>query len=256
MSSGRPQHVARPGLAGRQHVAVRVHHGLGRAGGAAGEGEQGDVVGGSRAGRERGCLMRHQLTKIARIVRRVEAQHMLQRRECLLCLLQFLKQASVANGGHRLRLVDHLAQLGGAQQRHGGHRDQPGLDHRQPRQRHANRVAAAQQHAVAGLQLQLVGKVVGDAIDPLARFGVGEGDLRRAQQGPVGPTARRGAIEQALDQVGLVGDAQLRQVVTQLGPLIARRQTVVDEAVGLGAGRCHESTAFPMMSCCTSVAPS
>jgi len=55
---------------------------------------------------------------------------------------------------------------------------------------------------------------------------------------------------------GLVGDAQLRQVVTQLGPLIARRQTVVDEAVGLGAGRCHESTAFPMMSCCTSVAPS
>jgi hypothetical protein len=32
------------------------------------------------------------------------------------------------------------------------------------------------------------GQVPGDAIDPLARLRVGEGDMRRAQHGPVGPT--------------------------------------------------------------------
>jgi hypothetical protein len=35
--------------------------------------------------------------------------------------------------------------------------------------------------------------------------------------------------------LSLHGMLQFRQVVAQLGPLIARRQAVVDEAVGLGA---------------------
>ena len=58
-------------------------------------------------------------------------------------------------------LVDDVAELLGAQQRHGGHGDQPGLDHPQPGQRHADGVAAAQQHAVAGHQLQVVASAPG-----------------------------------------------------------------------------------------------
>ncbi|MCY1369450.1 hypothetical protein D9M69_564940 [compost metagenome] len=45
------QHVARPGLAGGDQVAVRVHGGFGAARGARGEGQQGDVVGAGGAGR-------------------------------------------------------------------------------------------------------------------------------------------------------------------------------------------------------------
>ena len=65
---------------------------------------------------------------------------------------QFLQQRSVAQRDRRLGLVDDVAQFAGAQQRHRRHHDQPGLGHGQPGQRHADRIAAAQQHPVAGYQ--------------------------------------------------------------------------------------------------------
>jgi hypothetical protein len=75
------------------------------------------------------------------------------------------QQGHVAHGQRGARLVDDLVQLHGAQQRHGGHRDQAGLDHAQPGQRHADGVAAAQQHAVAGLELEVLDQHLGDAVD-------------------------------------------------------------------------------------------
>jgi hypothetical protein len=61
-------------------------------------------------------------------------------------------------------LVEDGAEFLRAQQRHGGHRDQAGLHRAQPGQRHGHRVAAAQQHAVAGHQAQVHGEHVGDAV--------------------------------------------------------------------------------------------
>jgi hypothetical protein len=105
------------------------------------------------------------------------------------------------SASHRLRLVDDVAQLARAQQRHGGHGHQPGLDDRQPGEGQPDRVAAAQQHAVAGHQAQVVDQHAGDAVDAVAHVGIGERDARRAQQRPVGPALLRRLVEQFLDQV-------------------------------------------------------
>ena len=59
----------------QQHVAVRVHHGLGRAGGAAGEGQQGDVVGRRGTGLEGLRRGGGALLQRARRVRRIESQN-------------------------------------------------------------------------------------------------------------------------------------------------------------------------------------
>jgi hypothetical protein len=109
---------------------------------------------------------------------------------CGLRQLQLFQQLRVAQR-HRLRLVDDVAQLLGAQQRHGGHRHQPGLDHRQPGQRHADRVAAAQQHAVAGHQTEVLHQHLRDAVHTLLGLGIGQRDLRRAQHGAVGEALGR-----------------------------------------------------------------
>ena len=74
---------------------------------------------------------------------------------------QFLQQAGVAQGGRRLRLVDDVAQFLGAQQRHRRHRHQAGLHDGQHGQRHHHRVAAAQQHPVAGHQAQVLHQHLG-----------------------------------------------------------------------------------------------
>jgi hypothetical protein len=78
---------------------------------------------------------------------------------------QFVEQPTVAQRGHGARLLDDLAKLLRAQQRHRRHRDQPGLHHREPRERHRHRVAAAQQHAVAGHEPEVFGQHLRDAVD-------------------------------------------------------------------------------------------
>jgi hypothetical protein len=69
-------------------------------------------------------------------------------------VFQLVQQRAVAERQRGLGLVDDVAEFAGAQQRHGGHRHHAGLDHRQPGQRHADRIATAQQHPVAGHQAQ------------------------------------------------------------------------------------------------------
>ena len=96
----------------------------------------------------------------------------------LLGQFQFMQQSGVAQGHARLGFGDDLAQLFGAQQGHGGHRDQAGLDHPHPGQSQADRVATAQQHPVAWNQPQVVHQHLGNAVDALARFVVAQGDVR------------------------------------------------------------------------------
>ena len=101
-----------------------------------------------------------------------------EHRLLLLGQFQLMQQRGVAQGHAGLGFGDDLAQLLGAQQGHGGHSHQAGLDHTHPGQSQADRVATAQQHPVAGNQTQVVHQHLGNAVDALARFAVAQGDAR------------------------------------------------------------------------------
>ena len=236
------EYMARPGLAACQHVAVGVHGSFGRAGGARGEGHQRDVVRRRGAGRRGAGLALRALQQVGRIRRCVEGHDGGEHGVLRLRGLQLGQQAAVAQCQRGLGAVDDAAQLHRAQQRHGRHRHQPRVDGTQPSQRHLHRVAAAQQHAVAGHQAVVLRQHLGNARGLGAGVAVGVRAVRAAQQGAVDVASALGLVEQRLHQVGLVGDLQLRQVVAQCGPGLGRRQAVVHEVVGLGGGGFHAFT--------------
>ncbi|MNV34044.1 hypothetical protein D3C71_1254470 [compost metagenome] len=236
------QHVAWPGLAACEHVAVRVHGGLGCAGGSGGEGHQRDVVGRRGAGRRGAGLALRALQQVGRIRRCVEGHDGGEHGVLRLRGLQLGQQAAVAQCQRGLGAVDDVAQLARAQQRHGRHRHQPGVDSTQPGQRHLHRVAAAQQHTVAGHEAVVQRQHLGNARGLGAGVAVGVRAVWAAQQGAVDVARTFGLVEQRLHQVGLVGDLQLRQVVAQRGPGLGCRHAVVHEMVGLGGGGFHAIT--------------
>ena len=173
--------MARPGLADRQHIAVRVHGGLGCARGARGEGHQRNIVSRRGAGRRGAGLGLCALQQVGRIGRGVERHDGGQHRVLCLCRLQLGQQAAVALRQRGLGAVDDAAQFARAQQRHGRHGNQPGVDGAQPGQRHLHRVAAAQQHAVAGHQAVVLRQHLGNACGLGAGVAVGVGAVRAAQ---------------------------------------------------------------------------
>ena len=179
--------------------------------------------------------------------------------------LQFGQQAAIAQRQRGLGATDDARQLTRAQQRHGGHRHQTRVDHAQPGQRHLYGVAAAQQHAVAGHHAVVFDQHLGNARGFGVGVAVGVRAVRAAQQRAVAVACAFGLVEQGLHQVDLIGYLQFGQVVVQCGQGFGRGQPVMHEVVGLGAGVAHGgfplrqevwSRALPMMSCCTSVAPS
>ena len=255
------EHMARPCLAAGQHIAVRVHGGLGRARGAGGEGHQRDVVCRCGAGRHAAGLGLGALQQVGRIGGGVKRHDGGQLGVLVLRRRQFGQQAAIAQRKQGLGALDDAGEFARAQQRHGGHRHQPGVDSTQPGQCHLHRVAAAQQHAVAGHQAVVLRQHLGNAGRLSAGVAVGVCAVRAAQQGAVDVARALGLVKKRMYQVGLVRDLQLGQVVAQRGPGLAGRQAVVHKVVGLGGGylrhgRCSCKRLLPMMSCCTSVAPS
>ena len=110
---------------------------------------------------------------------------------------------------------------------------------------------------IARHQRQVVDQHLRDAIDLAFGLGIGQRPRGRAQHRPVGKTLGTGLIEKHLDQIGLVRHPQLWQVVAKSRQQLVGGQAVVDETVDLCAH--HQgllNTAFPMISCWTSVAPS
>ena len=77
-----------------------------------------------------------------------------------------------------LRLVGDVGQLAHAQQRHGGDRHAAGLEHGEPAGRHHRIVRAAQQHAVARHDAEIVHQNVSDPVRGLA----GAGDRSRCRR--------------------------------------------------------------------------
>ena len=103
----------------------------------------------------------------------VEADDLLEEAAVLGAGHQLVGDAAVAEREADLGLVDDLGQLAGAQQRHGvdGHR--AGLGHRQPRRHHRRVVAGADQHAVAGLDAEVLDQRVRQPVGPVGQLLVG-----------------------------------------------------------------------------------
>jgi len=151
------------------------------------------------------------------------------------------QQAGVADGNCRLRLVDDRAQFTRAQKRHGRHRHQTRAHHGQPGQRHADAVATAQQHPVAGNEPEVFRQVVRNAAYPLAHFCIAEGHPWRPEQRAVGESPGVGLVQQHLHQIQLRRELQLGQLVARERPLFTRREAFVHESVDLSAGGCRDS---------------
>ena len=147
--------------------------------------------------------------------------------------LQRLQQAGIAQGQHRPGFFNDLAQLFGTQHRHGRHGNQSGLDHAQPSQRHANRVTAPEQDAVAWHQFKVFDQHLRNPFDVVRCLGIAEGDPVRAQQrpGPVPVLQRLG--KQRVHQISLGRNPHFRQWVDQLRQGIWRGQTIMREAISL-----------------------
>ena len=164
-------------------------------------------------------------------------------------------QAPVAQRVRGLGLVDDVGELLGAQQRHGGHGDAAGLDHREPARRHHRVVRAAQQHPVAGHQPHLAHQHVRQAIRLRQQLGVAALSVGRAQRDPLAVAARQRAVEQLDGAVHARRISELRQLEQELRPLLARRKVVARERVEMRRVA-HFSSSLAMISFCTSVAPS
>ncbi len=219
----RLQHMTGEGVGDRQHVPVEVHTALGAAGGAGGEGDQRHVVGRRPHGRVRRAGRR----AVEQVVRGVTAvRRDPQVRD--LGLGEVVDGPDVAQRvpdpgdlAHRAQFVRAL--LGQHRDRHGAR-----LQHGQPAGREPRCGGAAQQHPVAGDDAEVTGEQVRDAVDPGAQLAVrpwltGGGEEH-------GPVVGR-SVEQFGGAVEPFGVAQLRQVETELGPVVRGWQMVAGEGV-------------------------
>ena len=170
--------MAWPSFASAQDIAVAVGCGFGGAGGARGEGQHGDVIGVGGACAEVAIMGRCTHGQRTRCVHQIKRHDGGEHSLLLLGQFQLVEQSRIAQGHAGLGFGNDLAQLLGAQQGHGGHSHHTCLDHTHPGQSQADRVAAAQQHAVTGHQTQVVHQHLGNAVDALAGIAVAQGDAR------------------------------------------------------------------------------
>ncbi len=210
---------------------------------AGGESHHRHVIASRAARLEVAFLARRQHSQRARRIHRVERHDLRQHRPVLPREFQLIEQFDVAQGGSRLCLVDDVAKLTCAQQRHRGHGDHAGLDHRQPRERHRNRVATAQQHSAAGHELHVFDEHAADAIHAVTHIVVAERDAAGPQQRPRAETFLRRLVEQLFNRVELWRELQLGQVEAQLRHLVCRRHAIADKRVGMCA---HAAASAPV----------
>ena len=213
------QHVPAVGVAGRQHVAVKMHGALGLAGRARGEGDQADVVGRGVAGREIFVARpAHQaFQRIAGIVAPIDDAPQVARQR--LRLFHLVGEPRVAERERNFRLAAGVGQFLRAQERHGGDHHAARLHHRQNAGDHHRIVEAAQQHAVAGHEPAIAGEHIGDAVHALGELRIGQSFGRRDQAGFVALPGRDPAVEQFGDAIEPLRILQLRQREDEFRPL-------------------------------------
>ena len=189
-----------------------------------------------------------------------EVRHRRQRRAGGAREVEFRGEPRIAQRVRDPRLGDDVDQLPRAQQRHRRDGDRAGLHHREPARGHRRRVRPAQQHAVAGNDAEVVDQHARDPARPGVEFGVGPAHaLRREHREALAAALAHRALEQLGRDVEPLGVPEPGRSNMQLRPLVARRQVVAREAVDVRTGRHVRPslmTSRPMISCCTSVAPS
>ena len=179
------QHVRRERVGDGQHVAVEVHRRLRPAGGARGEGQQRDVVGGGVDVGERVRLA----ARPGRPGRRAPSSRRPPSvRPGIAAPLQVLGQPVVAQRDRRAAHLGHRRELAGAQQRHRRHRDAAGLQHGEPAGHQPRLVEPAQQHPVARDQPEVVDE---DGGDPVRRARAARRSSTRSRRASAG-TGRSG----------------------------------------------------------------
>ena len=190
------QHVPAVRVAGRQHVAVKMHGALGLAGRARGKADQADVVGGGVAGREIFVARpAHQaFERISRIVAPIDDALQLARQG--LGFFHLVGEPCVAERQRNFRLAAGVGKLLRAQERHGGDHDAARLHHRQNAGDHHRIVEAAQEHAVAGHEPAIAREHIGDAVHALGELRIAQGFDGRDQAGFVALPGRDPAVEQ------------------------------------------------------------
>ena len=130
---------------------------LGLAGGAGGEAQQRHVVAPGPHRIELHGLAQRDAVELGIVVGgAVEVDDLLEEAAVLGAGHQLVGDAGVGERQADLGLVDDLGELAGAQQRHGVDGHGTGLGHRQPRRHHRRIVAGADQHAVAGLDAEVL----------------------------------------------------------------------------------------------------
>jgi hypothetical protein len=204
------------------------------AGRAGGEGDQRDVVDCRVDIRELGGLAFEQGFERARAAA-VEPVHLFQAGALRLRELHLLAQPHVAERRTDPGLVDDLPQLLRAQERHRSHGDAAGLDHPEPARRHHRIVRAAQQHAVAGDELEIVHERVGDLVGADGELPVGARVLlpvdHRVDDGALAVPVRDHPVEQLRGAVQPRRVPELRPLEQELRHLVRRGQVVLREGV-------------------------
>ena len=193
----RLQHVPGEGVGDGQHVPVEVRGRLRHAGGAGGDGEQRDVVGGGLDGPERGPVPGRPRDQVVLAVTAVA--HHPQLRDA--GGDQVVGEPGVAERQAGPRDVADRAQLAGAQRRHRRHHHPARRQHAEPAGHQPRVVGAAQQHPVARHQAELLDQHVRDRVGPLAELAVRPLDARTEQAAAVRAVLGDGAREQDLRAV-------------------------------------------------------
>jgi hypothetical protein len=146
---------------------------------------------------------------------------------------QFVRDAAVAEGEADLRLVDDRGQLAGAQQRHGVHRHRANLGDGQPRRHHRGVVAGSNQHAVAGLDPEILNQRMRQTIGPVEQLLVGAPPAVADERDVVTEPLLDHAVRQFDGDVQVWRIVKLRPIQQQLGPLVNRRKIVASEGVSV-----------------------
>jgi hypothetical protein len=131
-------------------------------------------------------------------------------------------------------LVDRL-QLAGAQQRHRGDQDGPGLEHAEPGGGEPLVVGASQEHSVAGHDPEVLDENPCNTIRRRHQLGVRPRRVTGLVQArPVLAEARGDVVEQGGGAVQALRILELGQVEGQFGPRLGRREVVSAERVDVG----------------------
>ena len=224
---------------------MEVHRPFPLAGGARGEGDERDVVGGGRDVGERHRLPRHQrldrpggvdigchvvlddpspLTRAAIVM--VRHRHR-----------TVGGQARVGDGERDACLVGDEDELAGPAERDGADHDAAGLEDRKPERGHHWRVGATQEDTVSRNETEVVHQHVGDLVGPGQQVGVAPRDAGGTEAGATAPSARDRPIQQLGGAVQPVGIVQLRDAgIIHRRPQVARGEGIVREVVDVCGG--------------------